>query len=170
MPKIDVASFEYTYASITINITPTSGGAAGGGGGAGRGDTEYDARTISYGDSVSRSLTRGAHQVARGMTSGDYDTDETNLELYLSDFHRLQKALGNKFYETRFKITVAYAREGSQAVQDELVGCAFTKRPVNHSQGSDGLTVTVGVKPAYIKFNGQDPFSTMPTVSNGKNA
>lgn len=147
--KIDIENPRITFARVTINIGDTK---------------EVLCKSISYGDSIESSDIEGNARMSLGRTDGQYKTDEGSVELYADEFAVLVEALGDKFYEQTFEISVAYEKLGeSKLTADTLVSCRFTKRSSNDQSGSDGLTRSLSFKPMYIKWNGKNPLSKMPT-------
>ena len=126
---------------------------------------EYTIKEVSYSDTVTRGKMEGNHPILLGYTRGVYDC-KAAIALYYEDFIKIQKKLGKAFYEKRFTVTVAYAEEGQDTVQDELVGCRFGKREVQHGKGGDALEWKSDLDLEYIKWNGADPFTKMPGGQN----
>jgi hypothetical protein len=144
--KIDTENPAYSFTSLVAKIA---------------GD-EYSPKSVKYGDSMERAMVEGNHPVPLAQTRGVYKPDSGSIELYLADFIVLQKKLGKKFYDTVFQVTVSYAEEGSDTITDTLVGCRFTKREADNSQGNEALTRPLEFQPLYIKWNGEEPFEKMP--------
>ena len=147
MPKIDVENPRITYARIKIEVD----------------GKEYLCKSVSYGDSIERSDIEGNAQMSLGVSDGMYKTDDGEIAVFADEFAELVMAFGDKFFEKNFDVSVTYEKKGSsQLTKDELKGCRFTKRAVSDEAGADALSRSVGFKPAYIKFNGQNPLSKMP--------
>lgn len=124
---------------------------------------ELSCKQVSYGDSMEFAEIEANSQMSLGTTSGIYRTDESTLEIYADDFADLMDKHGEKFYSTRFEITNTYEKLGDSKLSiDTLVAVRFVKRSVNDQTGPDGLTRTVAIKPAYIRWNGKDPLPNMP--------
>lgn len=148
MPKIDITDPKITFARVTIT---TDG-------------KETFAKSISYSDGTQFSQIEGNASMSLGTTDGLYAADEGTLSLYADDAADLIEAFGDKFYEKTFTISVAYEKSGSSKLtKDELIGVRWTKRSANDQSGGDGLTRDFSFKPAYIKWNGKNPRSKMPT-------
>lgn len=125
---------------------------------------EYNVKAKSYGDSIAFTELEGASQMSVGRTAGQYTTDESTLEMYISDFAELVDKFGEEFYTKTFTVTNTYEKIGdTKATIDTLVACRFTKRTANDSSGGDALTRSVTVKPVAILWNGKNPIKNMPT-------
>ncbi|HEX2863664.1 MAG TPA: hypothetical protein VHN99_03780 [Deinococcales bacterium] len=148
MPTISSDTPRFSFVSLTLKLD----------------GQEYTVKEVAYSDGVNRGKVEANHAIPLGFTRGMYEP-KANITLYYEEFLAIQKKLGNKFYETRFTVTVAYA-EGSTTVQDELIGCRFAKRDAQHAKGNDNLDVKLDLDLEYIKWNGADPFTKMPGGQN----
>lgn len=148
MPKIDTENPRITFARVVIKVD----------------GAEILAKSIQYGDGMEFADVEGNSQMSLGTTDGQYKADEASMELYADEAAELIETLGDKFFEKVFTVSVAFEKSGSSKLsQDELVGCRMTKRAVNDQSGSDALTRTFSFKPSYVKFQGKNPVSKMPT-------
>lgn len=148
MPKIDIENPRITFARVVIKVD----------------GSEILAKSIQYGDSVEFAQVEGNSRMSLGTTDGQYKADEASMELYADDAAELIERLGDKFYDKVFTVSVAFEKSGSSKLtQDELIGCRMTKRAVNDQSGSDALMRTFSFMPSYLKMNGKNPLSKMPT-------
>lgn len=148
MPKIDTTDPRITFARVTITVD----------------GSEILVKSISYGDGIQFGDVTGNAAMSLGTTDGAYAADEGSLDVYADEFAEILEKFGTKFYSKTFDISVAYEKKGSSKLtKDELIGCRWTKRGGNDQAGGDGLSRTLGFKPAYVKFNGKNPLDKMPT-------
>lgn len=148
MPKIDIEDSRLSFARVTYKVD----------------GVEYLAKSVTYGDGIEFADIEGNSQMSAGTSDGVYKADEGTIEFYADEFAQIMEAMGDKFYEKRFEVTAAYEKSGSSKLTaDTLIGCRWTKRAVSDQSGPDGLTRSLSFKPAYIKMNGKNPLSKMPT-------
>lgn len=149
MPTIDTKNPRITFARLKMALDKVS---------------ELLLKSVSYGDGMERGDIEGNARMALGVSEGIYKADEGEIEVYDAEYRQILEAFGDEFYEREFDITVTYevADKPGDLNTDVLVGCRFTKRGVSHSSGADGLTYTLGYKPAYVKFGNKNPLKNMP--------
>lgn len=148
MPKIDIENPRITFARIKVEVD----------------GKEILLKSISYSDSMDRGQIEGNAQMALGVSEGFYKSEEGEIEVYADEFAELVEAFGDKFYEKSFDISVTYEKEGSSKLtKDEIIGCRFTKRGASDQGGADALTRKLSYLPMYIRWNGKNPLSKMPT-------
>lgn len=146
--KLDTTDPRITFARVVITVD----------------GSEILVKSISYGDGIQFSDVTGNAPMSLGTTDGAYAADEGTLDVYADEYAQILEKFGTEFYRKSFDISVAYEKDGSSKLtKDELIGCRWTKRGVNDQAGGDGLSRTLGFKPAYVKFQGQAPLKNMPT-------
>jgi len=144
---INTDSYAFSFSSITLKVD----------------GEEYTVKEVSYNDGTEPSMVYGSHPVPLGMTRGPYKADGSCV-MFREDFQALRAKLAADFYTKSFSVLVAYAEGTGTVEQDELVGCRFNKRDSSNSQGADPSIVKLDLAVMYIKWNGVDPFATMPNA------
>jgi hypothetical protein len=143
--KVDTENPAYSFVSITFKLD----------------GEEYTLKSVKYSDNVERAMVEGNHPVPLAMTRGRYKA-EASSEMFMQDFNAILEKMGDTFYTKTVPISVAYAEEGQDTVQDELVGAKFKKRERDHSNGNDALSIPMDLDLLWIRWNGKDPFPQMP--------
>jgi hypothetical protein len=113
--------------------------------------------SINYSDSNERSAQRGAARQVLGWTDGEYSA-EADIEFLRPHFDELVEALGDRFYDEVFPITVTQGADFESLKTDELIRCKFKSRGSDNGKGTEGLTVKVGLDLDGIVWGGRLPY------------
>ena len=136
----------YDYSSIEINV---------------RGRRYLGITEVSYSDSLEPGEKRGAHAQPLAFTRGEYSS-EASVTMGKDDFYEMLADLGSGYMEVVLDtVSVTYAEEGQPTKSDEIVGARITSVEDGHSQGSDALTVSLELKPHFVRRDGKTPLRTM---------
>lgn len=135
----NVNGFEYSFASIEINIDGTR---------------YYGATSITYDDSLTPGRAKGTSTLPVGSTAGEWD-GSASIEFNRRDADALIAGLGNGFGRVVFPIVVQYAEDGMPVVTDELPRVRISKASHSNSTGSDASKVSF------------DLFLDAPIIRNG---
>lgn len=105
------------------------------------GDDEFGFREISWKNAIERAAVRGQGRQILRHTKGDL-TPELSITYLLEEFADFRKALGAGYLDKNISYFLSYS-EGTFISNVEFVGCLIKEEDCSHSQGPDGLTVTV---------------------------
>lgn len=105
------------------------------------GDDELGFREISWKNAVERSEVRGQGRQILRHTRGDLKP-ELSITYLLEEFRDFRTALGAGYMDKTVAYFLSYA-EGTFISNVEFVGCKMKEEDHSHTQGPDGLTVTV---------------------------
>lgn len=108
---------------------------------------------ISYEDSLTPGVLRGADSRKLGRTRGEYDASGSTT-LYKPDALAWIAILGNNYMEVPFDATLNYGNEGGETFTDELRGCRITTFSDSSSTGGDALMAEVSLDIMEIVRNG----------------
>jgi hypothetical protein len=117
---------------------------------------------IDYSDKVSREKVRGEGSVPLEMTDGEYDS-ECKLKMAFREARAFQRSLelaadslGVGVYQVPFEIQVAYRLDnGSQIIEDQIIGCKVQSFAQAHESGPKGLEVELPIDCMRILWNGR---------------
>jgi hypothetical protein len=116
---------------------------------------------ISYSHGLEPGEARGTHPQILARTRGTYSA-EGSITMYKAEYATWIASMGDGYQEKSFDITVVYSEpDGDGTVTDVLYGCRMGVTENSASSGTDPLSVTVPIMPAYIVENGTKPLSNM---------
>lgn len=108
---------------------------------------------ISYEDSLTPGILRGADARKLGRTRGEYDASGS-ITIYKPDLLAWLAILGNNYMEAVFDSTLNYGNEGGETFTDVLSGCRITSISDSSSSGGDPLMAEVSLDLMDIVRNG----------------
>lgn len=110
-------------------------------------------QSVKYSDSVSRELVRGAGQVARGFSAGEYAVENCSITCTWGDWReRILPALqalatqqGLGVYDMKFTMLVSYEKPNGTPITDRIEGCSLKKMSAEHEVGAAGLKTEIEI-------------------------
>jgi hypothetical protein len=131
------------------------------------GERFYGIKSISYGDSRSRSkgYGMGRHYAPRGRTSGKYEVDPVAVTCEKATAKALrdkaaQLAGGSSFGNAEFEIVVQYVEAGNDTITDTIEQCTFSKEAAKAEENPDPTVEDLEFDAMRIKWNGLTLYDT----------
>jgi hypothetical protein len=115
-------------------------------------------RAIMYKNAIERGKVRGHGRQVLGFTEGDLDSD-ASITMLEEEWRAFIAVLGSGYMDVPFTTTVSYVLPDGTTTSDQLVGCLIKEDPHDHSQGVDGLEVSVPLDLLYVKVAGLNPIN-----------
>lgn len=162
-----VNGFKHSFASIEANFA---------------GFIILGFKSITYSRTRNRAMVYGTNSDPLGKTRA-FNEYQAECEMYLAEFNYLMAQLqaaaqngtatspavpgagaSNGYGDVSFIVKVTYSENGSDLIQDVLLGCTLDTTDVSNSQSPDALVRKFKLNPIKIQFNGTDD-SAQPLVA-----
>lgn len=114
-------------------------------------------RSLSYEHGMEVEKNFGASREAINRTDGVYSAEDAEVTLLMSDYRALIAQLGNGYMKRVFPAAAVYGHDGGETYTDELIDCRIIMDAHDHSQGPEGLEVSITLSVMKVKPNGVDP-------------
>jgi hypothetical protein len=140
-----VNNVPYDFASLTFNINGlriTSG-----------------LRSISWEHGMEVEKLMGADREAFDRTGGTYNAEDSEVTLYKSTYLAVIGALGPGYMlpDAEFGASLSYGKDGQEVHTVQFERARIIKDAGDHSQGTEGLEVSITLSVMKIKPDGIDP-------------
>lgn len=129
-------------------------------------------QSVKYSDSVSRELVRGAGQVARGFSAGEYAVDTCSIgctwgdwrEVILPALQSLAANTGVGVYDLAFTMVVSYEKPNGTIITDRVEGCRIKKMGAEHESGAAGLKTEIELDAMLVGWGRPDGTTHYPVA------
>jgi hypothetical protein len=128
--------------------------------------------SVKYSDQTERELVRGAGQVARGFSAGEYSVDSCSIACTWGDWRErilpaLQALAANQglgVYDLAFTMLVSYEKPSGTIITDRIEGCRVKKIAAEHETGAAGLKTEIELDAMLVGWGRPDGTTHYPVA------